>query len=66
MEQLEKEGQLNCLHCDKKIDAAESLAMEEAGVDPYCSVYCANIAGGVPLPYSGGALVFDKWMNNNK
>lgn len=60
------ETHLKCLYCGKLIDEKESLAIIEAGVEPFCSIYCANVASGVPLPYSSGAFVFDKWVLGNK
>jgi hypothetical protein len=55
-----------CIRCGTYLLQADSDACDKYGVDPYCTQYCAEIANGVPLPYSTGALVFDKWINGNK
>jgi len=34
-------------------------------VDPHCSQYCAEVGNGTPLPYSQGALTFDRIFNQN-
>jgi hypothetical protein len=63
LSQIEGADEVKCLHCKEPIPAAEADDMAKYGVAPYCSVYCSNVAGGVPLPYSAGAMVFDKWHN---
>lgn len=55
-----------CLNCGIIIDKKDSEEIDLHGVDPYCSQYCAEVGGGVPLPISSSALVLDKWANNNR
>ena len=55
-----------CLNCGIRLGKEESDLIDLYGVTPYCGQYCAEIDGGVPMPVSSGALVFDKWANNNK
>ncbi len=43
-------------NCGKKIPEQEAKEIEEAGVEPYCSLYCAYIDSGVPLSYSKGIM----------
>lgn len=56
----------NCMRCGNALSDMDSTAVDLYNVDPYCSQYCAEVANGVPLPYSSGALVFDKYANQNK
>ena len=55
-----------CLSCGKQISKEDSDLIDVYGVEPYCSQWCSEIGNGVPMPVSTGALVFDKWANNNK
>lgn len=54
---------MKCLRCNKKINDIEAKKIEEAGVDPFCSQYCAEIYGGIPLPYSKSDGYMDKVIN---
>ena len=55
--------QHNCIVCGRKLPKEDSDLINMYGVDPYCSQYCAEIGSGVPMPYSQGANVFDKFWN---
>lgn len=48
---------MKCLYCGKKIPEQEAKEIEEAGVEPYCSLYYAYIDSGVPLSYSKGIMI---------
>lgn len=51
---------MKCLRCNKKINDIEAKKIEDAeNVDPFCN-RCAEIYGGIPLPYSrGDGISFD-------
>lgn len=55
-----------CLNCGIMLDKQDSQQIDMYGYWPYCSQYCAAIGGGIPMPVSSDALVFDKWANNNR
>lgn len=42
---------MKCLYCGKKIPEEEAKKIEEVDVEPFCSQYCAEIYGGVPMPW---------------
>lgn len=57
---------LRCLRCGKKIPEREARKIEEAGVEPFCSQYCGEIYGGVPLPFTQADWVRLKWEEINR
>ncbi len=56
----------HCLMCGKHLLKEDSDLIDVYGVDPYCSQWCSEIGNGTPMPVSVGALVFDRFANNNK
>lgn len=52
---------LKCLNCNKAIPPNETIKIEKAGVDPFCSKYCSEVYGGIPLPYDSAAHNRLKW-----
>lgn len=54
---------MKCLRCGKEIPEDEARDIEEAGVDPFCSQYCDEVFGGVPLPYSKSDGFMDRVIN---
>lgn len=40
-----------CRRCGTELSEEESLAVDQAGIDPYCSLYCSEIDNGAPMPY---------------
>ena len=55
---------IQCEKCGTNIKESEAQKMLDAGVNQYCSLYCANVAGGVPIPGSTGDYVFLKYNVN--
>ena len=51
---------ITCERCGSKIKEAEADKIIKAGVTPYCSLYCANVASGVPIPGSNGDWDFER------
>ena len=54
---------MKCLQCGKIIPQNEAKKIEEIGVEPFCSQYCAEVYGGVPLPYSKSDGFMDEVIN---
>ena len=52
-----------CSSCGAQIDKKESDLIDFYGVEPYCSQFCSEVGGGIPMPYSQGAHVYDKIWN---
>lgn len=57
---------MRCLYCGKELPKAETEKIERAGVDPFCSLYCFNVYGGVPLPYSQADGIITEIINKPK
>lgn len=55
-----------CLNCGVFLEKKDSEEIDKYGVEPYCSQYCSEVGNGIPMPFNSGALVFDKWANNNR
>ncbi len=56
---------LTCLTCGQSLGKENSEEVDRYSIDPYCSQFCAEVGNGVPLPYSQGALTFDRIFNQN-
>lgn len=57
---------MRCLRCGDTIPQSEAKKIKEAEIDPFCSQYCAEIYGGMPLPYNSAIHNRLKWDDINK
>jgi endogenous inhibitor of DNA gyrase (YacG/DUF329 family) len=57
---------MKCLQCGQIVSQKETVKIKKAGVDPFCSQYCSEIYGGIPLPYDNAIHNWLKWVDINE